>query len=311
MNADEPLLPWPLNTRVAQLALFGLVPALLLLAFSSWQHMADYVEHDPGYCAQCHASRDQYVVWDQDAHHRVACQKCHQQTVQEAAAMLQAYVEGGGAARNGKKKLIHSAWVEDTTCLHCHGPRGSSKVSMANSPAHLVHLELPKVGCLTCHARGIHRRSEPETSCQKCHDEKAGKGCASDGNCTACHTFVGGADSLLPSRNTCEGCHQITGVGKSAHGTDPHMGNLECSVCHRPHVPSGPKVVACNSCHNATANECFHGSPGHAGCIDCHKPHMWDARGVNCRSCHDGAHERAAGDNCRQCHFVRARGRGL
>ncbi len=305
MNANEPLLPWPLHTRVAQLLVFGLVPALLLMAFVSWQHVANYVESDPGYCAQCHASRDQYVVWDQDAHHRVACQKCHQQTLQEAAAMLQAYVKGGGVARSGKKKLIHSGWVEDRACLGCHGPTASSRVSMANSPAHLVHLELPRVDCLTCHSRGIHRRSEPETSCQKCHDEKAGKGCAGDGKCTACHTFVGPADSLLPSRATCEGCHQVSGVGKSTHAKDPHMGNLDCSVCHRPHAPSGPKVVACLSCHAGKSSSCFHGVAGRSTCIDCHKPHLWDASAVECRSCHSGPHVVAAGPDCRQCHGVR------
>lgn len=309
MNADEPLLPWPLHTRAAQWAVFGLVPAILLLAFSSWQSVAAYVESDPGYCGQCHASRDQYVVWDQDAHHQVPCQKCHQQTLQEAATMLQAYVEGGAVAPSGKKKMNHSGWVDDRTCLGCHGPSSSGKVSMASSPAHLVHLELPRVGCLTCHSRGIHRRSEPEQSCQKCHDERAGHGCAKNGDCTACHTFVGGADSLLPSRNTCESCHRLLGVGKTAHAKDPHMGNLDCSVCHRPHAPSGPKVVACASCHGTVKGNCVRDFPGHADCLGCHKPHLWDARGVDCLGCHRNDHATAAGPDCRNCHGSRPQAR--
>ena len=309
MHDDEPLLPWPLHTRAAQLLAFGLAPALVLLAYSSYLDIKSYIERDPAYCAQCHVTRDQYVVWDQDAHHRVPCQKCHQQTVQEAVTMMQAYVEGGRASKTGKTQMPHSAWVEDQTCLRCHGPQGSSRVSMADSPGHKLHLELPKVTCLSCHARGIHRHSEPGSSCQKCHDERSKSGCANDGQCSACHTFVGQDSSLLPSRHTCEGCHQLYRVGKSDHAGDPHAGSLDCSVCHRPHVPSGPKVVSCTSCHTGMERRGFHASAGHSDCRDCHKPHSWDASKVDCGDCHDGDHVEKAKGDCRSCHSVRTEGR--
>lgn len=304
MQDDESLLPWPLHSRTAQLLAFGLGPALALLAYTSYGQVRAYIERDPAYCAQCHVTRDQYVVWDQDAHHRVACQKCHQQTVEEAASMMKAYVDGGHAARSGKATKLHAGWVEDQTCLRCHGAQGSSRATMADSPGHKLHLELPKVTCLSCHARGIHRHSEPASACQKCHDERAGAGCAHDGQCTACHTFVGKQSSLLPSRATCEGCHQLYGIGKTEHRSDPHGGSFDCSVCHRPHVPSGPKVVACTSCHSGMEKRGFHGSAGHSDCRDCHAPHRWDASKVDCRDCHDGDHVDNAKDACRSCHSV-------
>lgn len=309
MDHDEPYLPWPLHSRAAQLLAFGLLPALGLLGYASYVDVKHYIEHDPGYCAQCHVTRDQYVVWDQDAHHRVACQKCHQQTVQEAVAMMKAYVDGGTGRKSGKAQMLHAAWVEDRTCLRCHGPQGSSRASMADSPGHKLHLELPKVTCLSCHARGIHRHSEPASACQKCHDERAREGCAHDGQCTACHTFSGKDSALLPSRQTCEGCHQLYGVGKSDHARDPHNGTFDCSVCHRPHAPSGPQVVSCSSCHTEVVGRCAHAGPGHRRCGDCHTPHSWDARKVNCRDCHDDAHTARASGDCRSCHSLGPTGR--
>lgn len=223
LATDESALPWPLESRLARLLVFGLAPALLLLGWSSWTEVRRYIREDPDYCAQCHVQKDQYVLWEQDAHHKVVCQKCHRQSLQEAAGMLEAFAYGSPASHSGKHVKMHAAWVDDSTCLACHGRDGRSKQRMDGSALHVQHLKIPRVGCLTCHAHGIHRRSEPETACAFCHPEPKAPACRSGVRCSSCHAFAPSQQMPWAQSAACAACHS------SQHAQDA---DKDCLRCH-------------------------------------------------------------------------------
>ncbi len=281
---DAPTWPWLLRKRWARLLAFGLFPAVAAAAVAQWRDVQDYIHGDPAYCAQCHVQKDQYVLWEQDAHHNVRCQRCHQQSLDEAAAMLKAYASGERTMRSDRPQKMHAGWVDDGRCLACHQKQPFGTGSEPTD-GHRLHLRLPRVGCLTCHARGIHRRSEPESACRRCHEESVPKTCASDTRCGACHAFGRGAPSSLPTRGVCLDCHQARGVRTAEIAADAHTPQFACAVCHRPHAKNGGRVVACTSCHGDDRPA---GKGVGVACTACHRPHGWQAAATACAICHPG-----------------------
>jgi hypothetical protein len=293
--------PW--RRRIALLLALGLLAA----GYGSWRRTAAWIEGDPQFCGQCHVTQDQYLLWEQDAHRKVACQACHRQTLQQAGDMLRAYVGGQGAGRLGRPDPLHTSKVPMNTCTGCHGHAQAGRKHIAGSAGHDVHLNSPKVTCKSCHGKTIHRSAEPMEACGDCHQEAVRITGMARLHCTACHDFRARKDDLLPARAVCVDCHASRGVEVRDYSQDRHMSNLACSVCHRPHQQGPEAIQACTGCHAHRERHGLHASSGHQGCTDCHAPHTWEVSPAACKTCHATAPAHGDDGPCWRCHDARGR----
>ena len=95
----------------------AIVGGLLALGAAAWGvlRFKNYVDNDPGLCAQCHRASPEFALWNKGSHRGVACQRCHHTTAEEGLAMLRAFLAGASLA----DRKPH-ARVEVGACAACH-----------------------------------------------------------------------------------------------------------------------------------------------------------------------------------------------
>ncbi|HZY02633.1 MAG TPA: cytochrome c3 family protein [Anaeromyxobacteraceae bacterium] len=276
--------------------------------------LVDYVDNDPGLCAQCHRASPEFALWTRGSHRSVACQRCHHSSRPQQLAMLRAFLAG----RSPADRQEHAS-VQVGACAACHLSHDANWPQVGGSRGHLVHVEQRKIACVTCHAAGVHGFEPVVTACRSCHGEhgvrEAGMGKL---HCFACHDFLSADPGLRPTRRDCLRCHRAEGVLPARFSDDAPM-QFDCGECHKPHArPPQAEHVACETCHAGMAKAGLHGWRGHGGaCAACHKAHVWRTGRADCLRCHpQGGGERcghalAQGRDCAGCHGFRGAARPL
>jgi hypothetical protein len=198
----------------------ALLIALISLPFIA---MVPYTAVGSKPCGSCHAIEDVAMQWENGAHAKVGCWRCHSNGgvlgALEASSRELVRVAGGEVTRSGI--------VSSSRCLACHKEIATQPVRVARLK--VSHKEMIAAGmdCLLCHrgtghtdpgqqvtlaaARG---RAPQETSdmsrCLVCHD---GQTASSD--CAVCHVdgpldkaVLTSADAQAPLAPRCKGCHE-------------------------------------------------------------------------------------------------------
>lgn len=284
---------------------FGVLPVVMALMFMSYRSVVEHVEEDPQFCARCHASRSQYLLWTGSAHKSVGCQQCHLMTVDRAVALLQAFVRyTGEPGPDGKVAPLHVLPVPQTTCVRCHIEETADWPQIRDSIGHKVHLRARGVGCIDCHARSIHRFDRAEESCGRCHAEEVSPEAGmSKLHCNACHDFHANK-SLIPSKGVCRECHISNKIAMPDFPDNVHMSRLPCGACHQPHKRKRVDRTACLSCHERIGSHGLHGNKGHGRCSDCHQAHDWQPQVASCVGCHQKRSARCKPGKCWSCHAM-------
>lgn len=284
-----------MKRRTSQLAIAG---ALLALAGIAWAGLRfkNYVDNDPGLCAQCHRASPEFALWNKGSHRGVACQRCHHSTVSQGLGMLKAFLAGREPGGKGKH-----AEVRLGSCASCHLSHDPRWKQIEGSRGHRVHVEKRGIECVTCHAQAMHGFAPAVDSCKACHGEHAIKAVGMQQlHCFACHNFLSHDAGLRPTREDCLRCHRQSGV-HPARFSDAAPMQFDCASCHHPHAKSlAQEHVPCLGCHGGVPRAGLHASPGHRRCLDCHGAHLWKSGDGSCRRCHQAPH--AAGRSCAPCH---------
>lgn len=293
----------PLASSITLVVVSGVAALVLALMFMSYRTVLRHVEEDPAFCGRCHASRSQFLLWTGSAHKRVACQLCHPMDQDKAVALLQAFVRyTGEPGPDGLVAPMHTLPVPQHTCVRCHIEETADWPQIRDSVGHKVHLRAPRVGCLDCHARAIHRFDRAEESCARCHAEQVdGEGGMSQLHCNACHDFHANA-ALIPTRALCRECHLANKVNLGRFPDNVHMARLSCSACHQPHKRERVDRAACLRCHEQIARHGLHDKAEHGNCSDCHRAHDWRPQVADCVGCHAQRSARCQPDRCWSCH---------
>jgi hypothetical protein len=147
------------------------------------------------------------------------------------------------------------------------------------SPGHKVHVGSGLVACRKCHGSRVHGVIEPESVCAECHpDQVAGRVDMTMLHCDTCHNFLDQSRTILPSRKDCQACHLARNIEVPEFAKDGHMATLPCWSCHEPHSTDDPGA-RCAACHVDLAKKVpRHPKLGKSACVDCHKPHTFEAR---------------------------------
>ena len=256
-----------------------------------------YVAEDPGFCAHCHKTSPEFSAWTKGQHRGTACQSCHHGSSEQGLAMLRAFIVDGSTSKPRKH-----AEVEVGSCAACHLSHDPRWKQIGESRGHRVHVEQHKIACVTCHATSVHGFEPASASCVSCHGKHlVGVTGMEKLHCFACHEFLTTEPGLRPTRRDCMRCHSAQGINApmSDHGGAMEMA---CAACHKPHAPPGQALLPCTRCHTEMRKGGLHARPGHARCLDCHKPHTWTVEAPSCLRCHPGAQGHAARKGCAGCH---------
>ena len=293
----------PLASSLTLGRVFGVAAVVLALMFTSYQIVVQHVEEDPAFCARCHTTRSQYLLWTGSAHKRVACQLCHSMDQDKAVALMQAFVTyTGQPGPDGVVPPLHTLPVPQRTCVRCHIEETADWPQIRDSVGHKVHLRAPRVGCLDCHAGAIHRFDRAEESCGGCHAEQVDTaGRMSQLHCNACHDFHANA-ALIPTQGVCRECHLSNKVTMGEFPDNVHMARLACSACHQQHKRKRVDRAACLRCHERIGEHGLHGSPGHGDCTNCHRAHDWQTQAAHCTGCHTKRSADCRPEACWSCH---------
>ena len=271
----------------------------------------------PTFCASCHEIRPAYEQWRGSSHNGVMCLDCHTDpgpagyvkvNVAGAKNLLTHLVAGG--------RLPASADVSDANCLRCH-PRESRPESSALSTLVMAHSKHDMLRCADCHGRMVHTDPTGEVAkapaahvvrdCTACHTPETCPHGDAALACTSCHS--GNIPKHEPAiqrgvmpRESCQECHQRSGVGRPE----------DCQTCHvSPHGVSVP----CSRCHTSQTTWTEHtfnhpvtlvGQHADLACFRCHgAPTVTPIKYV-CANCHtapvDQNHKADSGAKCAMCH---------
>jgi hypothetical protein len=275
--------------------LLGGAALLVAVAVASGYRFKRFVDEDPRLCATCHRASPEFSIWLGGSHRSVSCQKCHHSTPEQGVAMLRAFMQG-------KRPQGRHADVEVGACAACHMSHDVRWKQIGGSRGHRVHVEGQRIACVRCHAATVHGFEPVSATCVGCHGKHlVGVGGMDKLHCFACHEFLTTEPGLRPTRRDCLHCHSAQGI--NAPMAD-HGGAMEmaCAACHKPHAPPGQAIVACTTCHTQMKKGRLHARPGHATCLDCHRPHTWQASPDACNRCHGDAAGHAKGRACLACH---------
>jgi len=284
--------------------LYGVVPAMLLGATCGYYRLVDYVEHDPGFCRNCHQSQNEYTLWTQSEHRNIVCQECHHQSRSESLALMRKFVFEGKSGDSGRRETkLHDPQVSGGACAKCHLRHDVDWPEIGGSVGHKVHLDAGGVGCMDCHARSIHKFGAASDACEECHHERTLRTTGMEKvHCLACHNFLTLDKSIKPSRAVCNDCHAANKVLHPVFPEDAPMATFMCWDCHRPHKAEGAGDVSCTSCHDEMAKAGLHANDAHQECRDCHEAHTWNPSEEQCTSCHADLDDHEKGEACWSCH---------
>lgn len=295
-----------LPSFVRGLSVAVVVVVVGILGYGGFQ-VFSYSQNDPNFCRSCHTMETAWAKWSTSEHKNVNCHSCHEQSPIESMNLVVEF------ALNNPTRVVKHASISDEACLKCHGTNNSRWFQIADTPGHLVHFEDQAISCVKCHSTSIHRFSPPSTICQVCHANEQMKITAMGQNhCLDCHQFLKRdvphnatkqGTILLPTRQTCLGCHLNQSQSKVTWPTNAPM-QFECYQCHQPHVSQAP-TVNCVSCHEAVPKEGLHQAKTHSqqSCQGCHKPHEWVVSSRDaCTACHADKQNHNQGGLCINCH---------
>lgn len=282
-------------SKNARLLAAGLLALAAFALFLGALRLKRFVDEDPRLCVACHKASPEFALWMGGSHRKVACQRCHHPTSEQGFAMLRTMMVGG-------KPTGRHTEIQVGSCAACHFSHDPRWPQVGGSRGHKLHVEQHQVSCVRCHAANMHGFAPIAERCRDCHPGHAVGVAGMQGlHCFACHQFLTDEPGLRPTRRDCLGCHAAQGVRASMSTASSKM---DCAGCHKPHRPSGQSLAACGECHApATMGTAgLHGRRGHAACLECHRPHGWNAGGAACVRCHGGAPGHAAGKPCLACH---------
>ncbi len=281
--------------------------ALLAVAGTIWAGLRfkDYVDNDPGLCAQCHRASPEFALWNKGSHRGVACQRCHHSTPEQGLAMLRAFLSGkepGGKGKHAEVKL--------GSCASCHLSHDPRWPQIEGSRGHRVHVEKQHIECVRCHAQAMHGFAPAVDACRACHGEHAVRTVGMQQlHCFACHNFLSHEAGLRPTRADCLHCHRENAVHPARFSDSAPM-QFDCAACHHPHAQRAGERQPCLSCHPGGPRAGLHAAKGHAGCLSCHSAHLWKSGDRKCASCH-AAPAHAQGKSCATCHGFHGAGEPL
>jgi hypothetical protein len=286
------------------LILYLLIPALLVAITASYVSFVDFVERDPGFCAQCHETRSEYTLWTKSEHRNIVCQECHHQSRREGLEVLFRFVARGEQVKGaGETDKFHSPQVPINACARCHVRHDKNWPQIDRSEGHRVHVEKGGVSCMRCHARSIHKFAGAIDACAECHEARALQTSGMERlHCVACHNFLTQEETIKPARRICLECHQSSGILHRAFPENAPMATFACWACHRPHKDEHAEDVACTTCHDQMERQGLHRRPEHADCIRCHEAHGWVTARKQCTACHRPMVSHFAHKACWSCH---------
>lgn len=256
-----------------------------------------------------------------------ACLACHQ-------PHEKAGVAASSCARCHQDPKIKAPHIPATavvvgkhdTCIGCHKPHVFKKAEVAS--------------CQSCHSAKVtlgQFTAKPHGLCNSCHDPHNAKAAAGD-SCQRCHANVH-PDHKITDCKQCHNIHPTPGTlaaqaprkavacsschNKASSDVAFHLGNTECTACHKPHGFAKPGITACQACHKPQAT--LAASGGHNACAGCHTPHAPKTPTPACATCHadkgklvNKGHQACAGchqekhapkrnmTECKSCHKVEA-----
>lgn len=276
-------------------------------------------------CASCHSVN----VWSDirfdhsktdfpllGAHATTKCESCHVESVLvsvPSTECIACHVEGdvheGILGADCETCHVSTAWTEVRfdhdidTAFALEGEHETAECAACHVAP--VHVALPDVGCVDCHASDDAHEGQLGTRCGDCHD-------ATDWTSTVRfdHDFT---DFPLLGKHEgvdCADCHQTTAFGDA---------ESECVSCHRKDDEhNGRFGEACETCHNPSSWEHWKfdhtiqtdfpltGKHADTGCYECHTERNQKSAEISdsCYSCHrkDDVHRGTFGRDCAACH---------
>jgi hypothetical protein len=277
------------------------IPVILISLAFGYFRFVRYVEHDPGFCANCHATRPAYDLWSKSEHASIACQSCHQETQSEALEGLIRTMSAGGPGADGKWPG-HSPQVPVAACANCHFEKDATWPHVERSPGHRVHILSGAATCLDCHGGSIHDFKHPVEACKRCHETQGPTTSMRELHCLACHNFLSSEETIRPDRQQCLECHRSEGLSDPVFPNDAHMASLSCSSCHLPCTHTGTNSGTCRTCHDDIYRHGLHEASGHVVCTSCHIPHTFVPTPTQCAGCHQDLPSTCEPSHCTDCH---------
>jgi hypothetical protein len=138
------------------------------------------------------------------------------------------------AGASGPGRFVHAPRVPANACLICHTDEVGDWPQIGRSVGHREHLADPRIDCLTCHRREIHRFGGALRSCPDCHHDLAPRiSPMEEVHCNACHNFMDERETLIPTDRTCLDCHRERNVRMPE--LEHHTQGRPCDACHPVH----------------------------------------------------------------------------
>jgi hypothetical protein len=298
----------PIASRKRILLITGAVVLVIAVGWTGFSTY-HYVQHDPGFCTNCHIMTDAFDRWEESVHNQIECHACHAPDLGANLRQLWVYwTEPPEAPR-------HAPELENSVCYECHHtgdtehpeatPKDQQWREVLAEAGHAEHVGKQRIQCIRCHSTSLHAFVPPSEICASCHKHNTLANSGMAQHCTSCHPFKAIDDGLLPHRSECLNCHEHLDVGgvpfPDGEGVPMHW---DCAKCHKPHSKSFIDSEDCRSCHAAAIAESeIHKNPAHGECLNCHSPHIWRLESrSNCERCHADRDEHYPGVSCSNCH---------
>lgn len=228
---------------------------------------------NPRFCLSCHEPNPSMLLFADDSHRDMPCQRCHYVDDDAIRSMLYATVFRDSSRPHRASKPL------DRKCTGCHFDPTATSTTVLASPGHAQHA--PKAKCLTCHGSRFHAVRRPEEQCASCHPELASTDrMMSQVHCKSCHNFVDAEATVYPNRRDCRSCHEREHVAMPEFGRAGHMATEPCFTCHEAH--GRPPLATCEGCHLRASSSPLHVKHDDDSCTECHAAHTFIVRAETC-----------------------------
>lgn len=258
------------------------------------------------FCAEvCHAMAVPGDSWQQSAHARVSCIRCHEGTPGFSAPQGLLSRTRSAIGELSGRQIGQVLSLPPGRCLGCHSAVTRDVVTGSNGVA-MDHRHPLDAGaaCDDCHGAQGHEKPGAGPSmatCLLCHD-----GRTAPTTCATCHhkatdTLIEAEDTRfgkieLPGKPTCDGCHSLEKCDE-CHGLRmPHPEDFSEAKNHAKAAGFQGKDRVCYGCHVFNdCTECHDRFDAHVpNWIQEHKRYTRDT--TWCRGCH------TTPDMCGLCH---------
>jgi trimethylamine-N-oxide reductase cytochrome c-type subunit TorC len=175
-------------------------------------------------------------------------------------------------------KNIHQFKVDPQFCADCHTDK--TKIHGVEAAASGRDLPMMDLACLNCHTDAKMDLMPTRDKCLSCH--------GSDAQRDRISKLPATGDTVAFALNP----KDIADAAKNAPTVFPEGAPMQfdCSRCHNPHdkmkLEGNNDCLVCHSKQTKIGMHGFHVNDMGAMCIDCHKPHSWNATSEVCADCH-------------------------